>query len=247
MELPEIQTISAQDAVARALRRWIALGLLRPGDQLPPERELSERLGIGRRTLREAIRVLNDEGLVRTVKGRSGGTFVDESRRGVAVRDLSQQLLGDIEDNFSFRMAIEPLAARLCAQRAGDEERWAIRGLCETTASSMRGWRSLDSRFHLLIAEASGHELVIESVRTSRTEFFLWADELFSGVEWMHTPAWQRDFGGQHRPIAAAIQAGDAEESERRMAEHLRIGRQQFVDAVREIVADRAGAALPRR
>ena len=88
------------------------------GERLPAERELAERLGISRVTLREVLKVLQDQGLVESRRGRYGGTFVlpradaadgeDELRRRVAAVD--------VEDALRFREVLETGAAGLCAR-----------------------------------------------------------------------------------------------------------------------------------
>ncbi|MEO8850932.1 MAG: winged helix-turn-helix domain-containing protein, partial [Allobranchiibius sp.] len=64
------------EAVVGQLATAVRLGVFADGEQLPPERELSERLGVSRMTLRDAIAALREAGLVQTTRGRGGGTFV---------------------------------------------------------------------------------------------------------------------------------------------------------------------------
>src|SRR6476620_2327832 len=67
---------NAFENTVEQLARAIRLGVLADGEQLPPERDLAERLGVSRNTLREAIAALRDSGLVTTKRGRGGGTVV---------------------------------------------------------------------------------------------------------------------------------------------------------------------------
>src|ERR671922_982869 len=94
----------------------VRLGLVPGGERLPAERELAERLGISRVTLREVLKVLQDQGLVESRRGRYGGTFVlprtdvggeDELRRRIEKTD--------VEDVLRFREVLEVGAAGLCA------------------------------------------------------------------------------------------------------------------------------------
>jgi GntR family transcriptional repressor for pyruvate dehydrogenase complex len=229
----EIASPATHETVAEAIRRWIALGTLAPGDRLPTERELADRLGVGRMTLRQAVRRLGEEGLVRTVRGRAGGTFVlDDVDRGGAGVEITEELLRDVHDNFEFRLGVEPVAARLAAERAESIERWAIRGLAEGVPTSIRVFRTLDSRFHLAIADAGRNRLVAEAIRRSRAEFFRWADAAWERVNWQTMTDEEREFGARHRPIAEAIQAGDSRAAEARMAAHLVEGRRQFLEII---------------
>jgi DNA-binding FadR family transcriptional regulator len=236
MELQGIQTTPAHVTVANSIRRWIALGMLAPGARLPSERELSERLGVGRMTVRQAIRLLASEGLVLTQRGRTGGTFIlDDDERPLSGAEVTEQVLHDVCDNFDFRLGVEPVAARLAAERAEPMERWAIRGLAEGEAKGVRSFRLLDSRFHLAIAEASHNRWILEAVSQSRAEFFRWADVAWERVDWESVPARERDFGARHRPIAEVIQEGAASEAEERMTAHLVEGKKQFLDLIEDV------------
>jgi GntR family transcriptional repressor for pyruvate dehydrogenase complex len=242
MESTQIRTESSSQAVEEVLRRWVALGVYRPGDRLPTERELAERLGVGRTSIRAALHALAEEGLITTTRGRAGGTVVlDDAGRLASSLRVTEELIDDVRDNFDFRLAVEPLAARLAA-RADDTRRWAIRGLAEGHTTSIRSFRSLDSRFHLAIAEASGNALVLEAVSTSRTQFFLWADAAWARLDWNTLSPAERNFGSQHRPVAIAIVDGDGPRAAEEMERHLRRGREQFVEVMRLEVEDRGNA-----
>jgi GntR family transcriptional repressor for pyruvate dehydrogenase complex len=244
MELDRIQSQPAHVAIADSIRRWIALGSVVPGDRLPSERELAERLGVGRMTVRHAIRVLAEEGLVSTQRGRSGGTFVlDDPEHAFPIAEMTEEMLAAIRENYEFRLGVEPLAARLAAERADDTERWAIRGLAEGEATGVRSFRALDSRFHLAIANASHNRLLAEAVSRSRTELFSWADRGWEGADWGEVSEYDRDFAGRHRPIAEAIVAANPDAAGKRMAEHLVEGQEQFVAMIDRIVKAAAARA----
>jgi GntR family transcriptional repressor for pyruvate dehydrogenase complex len=222
--LAPVKAPQAHVAVADALRRRIALGAYVPGERLPSERDLSETLGVGRMTLRAAIRLLHDEGLLSTTKGRSGGTWVLDdaaprtgSRRGQLIRRYAD----DIHKNYEFRLAVEPVAAALCAERATQEQRDEILLLSQDVAQNVRTFRVHDSRFHLTIVEYCGNALFLEPVRNSRAEFFIWADGLWTQREWDRLHDTERDFELAHRPIAEAIHVGDADAAASRTREHL--------------------------
>src|SRR4051812_20427510 len=101
---------SSHQAVAEAIRRWIALGTYAPGERLPSERELAEQFAVGRMTVRRAIGELATEGLVATTRGRAGGTTVQPATS--VLRDVTlEDLLAAVRDSFEFRLAVEPAAA----------------------------------------------------------------------------------------------------------------------------------------
>jgi DNA-binding FadR family transcriptional regulator len=239
MELDGLQAAPSHLAVADEIRRWIALGTVSPGDRLPTEREFAERFGIGRMTARRAVRLLVQEGLVSTQKGRSGGTFVLDDKHGPARgTEMTRQLVRDISDNYDFRLAIEPRAARLAAERAEETERLALRGMVEGESSSVRAFRALDSRFHLAVANASHNRLLIEAVGNSRSELFQRADPVWERLEWSAIPADERDFALGHRPIAEMVLKGDADAAEGRMVAHLLQGRLQFLRLIERFWPD---------
>ncbi|MGW0843122.1 FadR/GntR family transcriptional regulator [Streptomyces sp. NPDC002787] len=137
----------------------VRLGLVPGGERLPAERELAERLGISRVTLREVLKVLQDQGLIEARRGRYGGTFVlprvdtpgeDELRR--RLKDI------DVEDTLRFREVLEVGAAGLCAahgltSEGADRLRTA---LARTHNAPLTEYRRLDTLLHLTVAELSG-------------------------------------------------------------------------------------------
>ncbi|EFG65527.1 FadR/GntR family transcriptional regulator, partial [Streptomyces sp. SPB074] len=94
----------------------LRLGLVAPGERLPPERELAERLRVSRATLREVLAVLHAEGLAESRRGRYGGTFVRARPRPPRRAGV------DLEDVLAHREVLETGAAELCARRAADPE-----------------------------------------------------------------------------------------------------------------------------
>lgn len=225
----------AHIAVADALRRRIALGAYVPGERFPSERDLAETLGVGRMTLRAAIRLLQDEELLSTTRGRSGGTWVLEKATvssGAPRRRLMRRYAADVDKNYEFRLSVEPTAAALCAARATDVQRDRILELSHCQAENIRVFRAYDSRFHLAIVEACGNPLFLEPVRNARADFFLWADALWSQREWGALTREQRDFERSHRPIAHAIHCGDPDSAAAATREHLEISARSFQDVL---------------
>jgi GntR family transcriptional regulator, transcriptional repressor for pyruvate dehydrogenase complex len=220
--------------VADVLRRRIALGGFVSGERLPAERELAETLGIGRMTLRRAIQMLAEEGLVSTSRGRSGGTFVSgrspvpaAQRRSVAATQRAR-----LDESMEFRLAVEPAAARLCAQRATARERRAIERLLTAEAESLESYHRLDSEFHLAVAAGSHNDLLTEAIERVRAEFFLTANALWVNFDWARTRGRDelagRLFRDDHAPIAEAIADRDGDGAGDRMADHLLATEEQF-------------------
>ena len=120
-----------QDVVEQ-IQEAIMEGSLKPGSQLPAERELKEQFGISRGTLREALRVLEQKGLIEIRTGVAGGSIIREANSEQLSENLGLLLrnrtvsLGDLAD---FREGIEGAVAALAARRAGDRDRELLQGL----------------------------------------------------------------------------------------------------------------------
>ena len=205
-----------EDTVSRLLQT-IRLGLLQPGESLPPERDLAARLGVSRDTLREAIKSLAEAGYLVSRRGRYGGTFLaDElpAPSGDAVR-LTR---ADIDDTVRLREILEVGAARMAAGRTlTATERQELSGrLADVRDADSADYRRLDSRLHLAIAEAAGVPSLVPLVAQNRMRL----NELLD-----HIPLLARNIAHsdeQHDAIVAAILAGDADTAAETMAAHVR-------------------------
>jgi GntR family transcriptional regulator, transcriptional repressor for pyruvate dehydrogenase complex len=149
----------AEEVVLR-VGRAIQLGLLTDGEQLPPETEFAGQLGVSAMTLREALAMLRQQGLVETRRGRTGGTFV---RRPAAphlgpLRDRLRAMTADeLRDLTDEQSAVSGAAARLAATRASTASVRRLLALADQLAvSATTGARIMaDSRFHIEVAIAS--------------------------------------------------------------------------------------------
>lgn len=201
-----------EETVERLLQS-IRLGVVGAGDRLPPERELAERLGVSRVTLREAIRALSDAGYVESRRGRYGGTFVNETLPEPSSGDQRP----DLEDTLSVRYVLEAGAAELAAAQplkppARDH---LAATLADASAADLTDYRRRDSRLHLAIAEVTGSASLTAAVADVRMRINRLLDEiplLEPNLE--HSNA-------QHDAVVEAILAGDAGAARQAMAEHL--------------------------
>lgn len=225
--------------MADVLRRRIAFGAYAPGDRLPTERDLAQALGVGRMTVRSAVRSLSGEGLLETRRGRTGGTFVTERRSIPNSALATRSSLGEVRETFEFRLALEPTVAAWCAAAASDDDRREIVRIAEQVPVSVAAYRALDSRFHVAIAGACGNTLARDAIRRAREEFFTWADAFFD-VVW--TPDLEMAMTSQreHVAIAHAIAAGDPDGARRLTSEHIRVSAADYEAIV-------AGRGLPSR
>ncbi|WP_285487175.1 FadR/GntR family transcriptional regulator [Amycolatopsis taiwanensis] len=205
-----------EETVERLLQS-IRLGVVRAGERLPPERELAERLGVSRVTLREAIRALADAGYVESRRGRYGGTFVKETLPASPGGDGRSFDVESLEDVLSLRYVLETGAAELAAKRGlPAAERAHLRDrLAEASAAGLDDYRRRDSRLHLAVAEATGSASLTSAVADVRTAVNRFLDRI---------PLLERNLehsNDQHERLVAAILAGDVGAARQAMAEHL--------------------------
>ena len=148
----------AYKTVSAAIERAILDGALRPGTALPTEQELSERFGVHRSTVREAIRQVEQEGLLQRREGRR--LFVclpgvhDLAPRATRLLLLHQTTFQELWD---VALALEPLAARLAALHATADDLAQLQGNLDASAAEPRPHAlvALDMEFHALVGRAS--------------------------------------------------------------------------------------------
>lgn len=160
---------SAYEVAVQRLAQAIKLGALKAGARLPPERELVERLGVSRTTLREGMRALQQQGYLKTSRGRSGGTFIVYRRVGQPTRAdihrIAREMGPLVLELLDMRAAVEPKAAELAARRASDEAidnlRWLAARARRVPQSELR---QADSTLHIAIAHTARSARVLDLV-----------------------------------------------------------------------------------
>jgi GntR family transcriptional regulator, transcriptional repressor for pyruvate dehydrogenase complex len=210
---------NAFESTVEVLGTAIRLGVFAEGERLPPERELAERLRVGRATLREAIAALREAGLVTTSRGRTGGTVViyrGPEFGGVTVTGVTRDQ-AEIADVLSFRRVVEPGAAYLAASASltADQRAWLVAVQQEAAESTVRGGRRVaDARLHLAVAALSGSPMVVEAVTQAQSRL----SELLSEIPVMRLNIEHSDH--HHGDLVAAVLSGDAEQARRISEEH---------------------------
>ena len=214
-----MQRVTAAQAVADRLLAMIRGGSLRPGDQLPTERELADRLAVGRSSVREAMQVLATLNLVEARPG--AGTFVRRPRFADFVTPETLSLLAlntRALELLEAREMIEPPTARLAAMRGTEEDFAVIERLLDQHERAMEAGLPVTehaARFHVLVAEASHNRIA--------TTFM----ELILGVL---TARGRRIDGNriyalqdltEHRAILAVLRERDAERAAENMLDHI--------------------------
>lgn len=209
----------AFEACVEQLATAIRLGVYPDGGALPSERVLSERLGVSRGTLREAMAALRASGLVETRRGRGGGTFVTHSpgRPKKGRRAMSAVRREAWLDALVFRRVVEGGAAAVAAEReltAADEAMLTEAHDAVAQASDPARHRQADSRFHLAVATLSGSPRLVDAVTSAQSslhDMLMQIPVLAVNIE--HSDR-------QHRTIHRAILRGDPVRARRTMEEH---------------------------
>jgi GntR family transcriptional repressor for pyruvate dehydrogenase complex len=226
-----VRPASACDLVVEQLRRAIHLGRFVAGDKLPPERELAKQLGVSRTTVRDAVKILEGEGLVQSKRGAAGGHSVLEPTDGALRKSLAGRLKA-IEAIYDYRLAIECSAARLASARLSKNDVAAlgrqVARMGELAApqpeadeaqalARVSQFMALDSEFHLGVARAARNGYMLAAIEEARAAMFLPIGAVFRRLE--------DNANAYHEAIFAALKANDADAAETAMAAHLRASR----------------------
>ncbi|WP_085306797.1 FadR/GntR family transcriptional regulator [Planktotalea arctica] len=224
-------------AVIRQIEDLILRGILRPGERLPSERELSERLGVSRPSLRDAIASLQNDGLLASKAG--AGIFVADvlgSAFSPALTRLFARNDEAVFDYLSFRRDMEGLAAERAARLASDTDLQVIDAVYRKMEStyvkrSPEDEAQLDADFHLAIIEASHNVIMLHMMRSM---YQLLREGVFYNRQIMFKQRTTRDvLLAQHAKINAALQSRDPQGARDAVIAHLNYVEQSLRDDVK--------------
>ena len=164
-----VQTRRAFESVADQIRQQLSTGALKPGDRLPPERELAEQFNLSRNTVREALRALEMSGVLQFRKGASGGAFVREAQGDAVVSGFTDLFrLGVItpENLIEARRIVAVEVARLACQRAkpadlAELDQNILDSEAATAAGDTKRRVEVNLGFHAILARATGNLLLV--------------------------------------------------------------------------------------
>jgi GntR family transcriptional repressor for pyruvate dehydrogenase complex len=212
--------MAVTDEAILKIKEMITSGRLNTGDRLPPEKELSESLGLSRSSLREAVKALE---VIRVLDVRRGdGTYVTSLEPRLLLEALS--FVVDLHDDrsvieiFGVRRILEPAAAALAARRMSGEQLDAVDRLLEATTGDedVEALIQHDLEFHRAISEACGNDYLaqlIESISSHTVRARIWRGLTQQG-------ATERTIA-EHRAILAALRDHDAELASARSLTHV--------------------------
>jgi GntR family transcriptional repressor for pyruvate dehydrogenase complex len=225
MTFQKVQDEKLAAAIVRQIELLILRGILRPGERLPSERELSDRMEVSRPSLREAVAELHARGLLVTRPG--SGIYVDEgvgAHYPPALMRLFSTHDEAVFDYIAFRRDIEGIAVERAARTGSDTDLKVVDAIFHKMESAQARGRpeeeaALDAQFHMAIIEA-GHNVVM--LHVMRGMFDLLSEGVFFNRRVMFK---QRATGetllDQHRTINAALQRRDAEGARAAVEAHL--------------------------
>ncbi len=224
MAVPEAR---AWKIVLDTIEGRLLSGELRPGDHLPPERALATELGVGRSSVREALRVLEVFGLVRTQTGsgpQSGAIIIasPSSAIGALMRMQVAARGFQVADIVRTRLLLETAVVGDLAERRGTVDLAAAAQLLdamEVPQLTPEEFLALDAQFHLSLAEASENQVVATMMTGLRSSIENYVLEGAAGlVEWASTAQRLRT---EHRAIVTATLAGDRAKAMEQVHSHI--------------------------
>lgn len=222
LELEPVRPLALKERVIRQLTRLIDEGVLGPGDQLPSERELSEELQVSRGTVREAVQFLQTLGLLEIRHG--SGTFVRPATDPSALRDEWREWTirhaERIHDLLEIRKGLEPFAAELAAQRAGEEAVAAMEEALEqmqpaVDSPDVAALVQADLAFHHALCAAAGNAALTEFADTLGEQLVR-----ERGTIW-NLPGRPARSLVEHRAICDAVREGDPRRARKAVLQHL--------------------------
>ena len=224
LEVTAITVPKAADVLAGILREKILAGNLDEGMPLPNERELGNQAGLSRASVREALRILEGEGLIATRIGRNGGSAVVRPSSAAIERSVGIFIRGQrirFEAVLETRSAIEPPSARFAALHRTDDdleqiEKSHLKVQQASQASDIAGYVRANLDWHVQVVRASHNELLIAFIAAVSQSVYLATDvEGFNSVEVRNAVI------RAHQRVMDAIVAQDGDAAARRMERHV--------------------------
>lgn len=220
--LQRVKKIRISDTVVDQIVSLIEEGKLKVGDQLPGERELVDQLQVGRASVREALRILEAQGVVQVQPGR--GTFVigdvTHLSGSEGVRTWFEDHADEVRSILELREALERKAVYLAAQRASDEIIARLEELVQSAELNAAQNRqdelvAVDQQFHGLLGRASGNDLLSELIDGTIVAMVSPRRSI------LRLPERSQISAREHRVIWEAVRNRDPEAAEAALLQHM--------------------------
>ena len=216
-----VQAKSVSQLIVEQIQDMIFRGELKSGDQLPPERELSERLSVSRPALREALKALEVMGLVESHQG--SGTFIVNKVENQYLMPLSLSFKldeGKLSDILAFRQMIETYTVSAAASLASEEDIEELQRLHEELSGEedMSVMSKADRAFHNRIAQISGNPLIMNTLSSASHLLDVFASES-TRLSFFEDDNRENTIS-EHQEILDAIRARDPERAEKAIKHH---------------------------
>ncbi len=218
---PVSQREGLSERIIGQVEKLIGDESLKPGERLPPEREMAQLLGVSRPSLREAVRILQARGRLQVKHGQ--GVFVEAPRSERELRDALDSTEVTLSELFAMREVLEVPAAAWAAERVDDEQLHRLRATLDrinaivTTGPVDFGrLRQLDTEFHMAVAAAAGNRFLRQTSHVLH-------DMLHSGMETTLTVPGRPELSRRdHERLYRALAAHDPAAARRAVRRHIR-------------------------
>ncbi len=236
-----VRTSRLYEQIVQQIEESVLNGSLKPGDQLPAERELAQRLGVSRTAVREAVKALREKGLVEAYSGR--GTFITDGTTHAARQSFDLMVkIGQQESSThlaELRLILEPGIAALAAERIEEEYLTAMReavAVMDRAQKDPAAYIEADLDFHLALAEAVANPLILSLI-----------DSIVGLLREQRIKIFNVEGGPQrgqvhHKRILEAMERRDPEKARNAMRAHLEQVRQ---DSQVSATGKRPGKSAP--
>jgi GntR family transcriptional regulator, transcriptional repressor for pyruvate dehydrogenase complex len=209
---PGREVLGRAEQVTQQLESAIGLGLMNPGERLPPESVMAEHLGVSPLTLRQSLAVLRSRGLLGTRRGRGGGSYVASVlpvREAEIIRELRNHKSDDLRDLIDLAAATAGSAARLASQRADEQDMRRLRSLGRRfgDCAEPHMLRQADARLHIGLGVAAQSRRLTSLLVQVHAEL----SPLTWGDAWLNEQANAID---EHSALLDLIADGDAAAAE---------------------------------
>jgi DNA-binding FadR family transcriptional regulator len=216
-----LKTKRAFEEIADQIKQLIYSGFFKPGDKLPSERELASQFKSGRMVVREALRTLEQSGLIYIKQGSLGGAFIKNADAKVITRSISDMIrIGNVtlQELTETRLGIETVILESAIMRINNDDLALLaKNIDLSEEQILRGKRPLDLHldFHLLLAKSSKNTLfvmIIESIMAATKSFLLTIKP---------DPKYLNRVLNYHKEIYKALKEKKLDIAKEKMKEHL--------------------------